>query len=138
LYLPRANWYDFWTGSTVDGGRTFNAIAPLERLPLSVRAGSILPLGPEEEWSTRKPADPIALRIYRGANGDFTLYEDENDNYDYEKGIYATIPLHWGDSASTLPNGDRNGQFPGMLENRTFRIVLVSENRGVGINAADE
>jgi alpha-D-xyloside xylohydrolase len=138
LYLPGAKWYDFWTGSTVDGGRTINAIAPLERLPLFVRAGSILPLGPDEEWSTEKPADPIELRVYRGADGDFTLYEDENDNYDYEKGAYATIPLHWDDAGRTLTIGERKGRFPGMLEKRAFRFVFVSENHGVGVNPADE
>jgi len=138
LYLPGAKWYDFWTGSVVDGGRTINAIAPLDRLPLYVRAGSILPLGPDEEWSTEKAADPIELRIYRGENGDFTLYEDENDNYDYEKGVYATIPLHWDDAGHTLTIGDRKGQFPGMLEGRSFRVVFVGANHGVGVNPTDE
>ncbi|HEY3974635.1 MAG TPA: glycoside hydrolase family 31 protein [Candidatus Sulfotelmatobacter sp.] len=138
VYLPEAKWYDFWTGSTTEGRQTIAAIAPLGRLPLYVRAGSILPLGPDEEWSTQKATDPIELRIYRGANGDFTLYEDENDGYGYEKGVYATIPLHWDDAAHTLTIGDRKGRFPGMLENRTFRVVLVGENHGVGIDAADE
>jgi len=138
VYLPDAKWYDFWTGSQVAGARMINAITPLDRLPLYVRAGSILPLGPDEQWSTEKPEDPIELRIYPGANGDFTLYEDENDTYNYEKGVYATIPLHWDDAAHTLTIGSRKGQFPGMLENRTFRIVLVRENHGIGINAADE
>jgi len=138
VYLPNAKWYDFWTGSAVEGGQTINAIAPLDRLPLYVRAGSILPLGPDEEWATEKAADPIELRIYRGANGAFMLYEDENDNYDYEKGVYATIPLHWDDAGHTLIIGDRKGQFPGMLETRSFRVVFVSENHGVGVNPADE
>ena len=138
LYLPDARWYDFWTGSTVVGGHTINAIAPLDRLPLYVRAGSILPLGPDEEWSTEKPADPIELRIYRGADGAFNLYEDENDNYNYEKGAYATIPLQWDDAGHTLTIGDRKGQFPGMLESRSFRVVFVSENHGVGVSPADE
>ena len=115
-----------------------NAITPLERLPLYVRAGSILPLGPDEEWSTEKPADPIELRIYPGADGDFTIYEDENDTYNYEKGAYATIPLHWNDASHTLTIGERKGQFPGMLENRTFRVVFVRENHGVGVNPADQ
>jgi len=137
LYLPDTKWYDFWTGSMLEGGRTTMAIAPLERLPLYVRAGSILPLGPDEEWSTEKVADPIELRIYRGANGDFTLYEDENDNYDYEKGAYATIPLHWDDAGHTLTMGDRRGQFPGMLESRSFRLIFVSENHGVGVSPTD-
>ncbi len=138
LYLPDAKWYDFWTGSTLAGGHTINAIAPLERLPLYVRAGSILPFGPDQEWSTEKSADPIELRIYRGANGDFTLYEDENDNYDYEKGSYATIPLHWEEASRTLTIGERKGQFPGMLQSRTFHVVFVRENHGVGVNPADE
>ena len=138
VYLPEAKWYDFWTGSTIAGGRMISAIAPLEYLPLYVRAGSIVPLEPEEEWSTEKPADPIELRIYPGAGGDFTLYEDENDTYNYEKGAYSTIPLHWDDVARTLTIGDRKGQFPGMLENRTFRVVLVRENHGVGVNPADQ
>jgi alpha-D-xyloside xylohydrolase len=138
VYLPQAKWYDFWTGTTIDGGRMINAITPLERLPLYVRAGSILPLGPDEEWSTEKPADPIELRIYPGADGNFTIYEDENDNYNYEKGAYATMPLHWNDAARTLTIGDRKGKFPGILENRTFRVVFVHENHGVGVNPADE
>ena len=138
LYLPAARWYDFWTGSAIEGGRTINAVAPLERLPLYVRAGSILPLGPDEEWSTEKAADPIELRIYRGANGDFTIYEDENDNYDYEKGANATIPLHWDDASHTLTIGDRKGEFPGMPQSRAFRVVFVGDNHGVGVNASDE
>ena len=138
LYLPEAKWYDFWTGSAINGGRVVNAIAPLDRLPLYVRAGSILPLGPDQEWATQKVADPIELRIYQGANGDFTLYEDENDTYDYEKGSYATIPLHWDDASHTLTIGDRKGKFPGMIENRAFHIVFVRDNHGVGINAADQ
>lgn len=138
LYLPESKWYDFWTGTVIEGGRTISADAPLDRLPLYVRAGSILPMGPDEEWSTEKPADPIELRIYRGANADFVLYEDENDNYDYEKGAYATIPLRWEDAARTLTFGDRKGKFPGMLESRSFRVVFISENHGVGIDSEDK
>lgn len=138
VYLPSAKWYDFWTGSVVDGGQSINASAPLDRLPLYVRAGSIVPLGPDEEWSTQKAADPIELRIYRGANGDFTLYEDENDGYAYEKGVYATIALRWDDTAHTLTIGDRKGTFPGMLEKRTFRVVLVEQSNGVGIGEGEK
>jgi alpha-D-xyloside xylohydrolase len=137
LYLPQAKWYDFWTGSSVDGGRVIDAPTTLERLPLYVRAGSILPLGPDEEWSTEKSEDPIELRIYRGADGDFTLYEDENDTYNYEKGAYATISLRWDDAHSTLTIGDRKGQFPGMRASRTFHVVLVSEKHGAGIESAE-
>ena len=138
VYLPNMTWYDFWTGSRIEGGRMINAITPLDRLPVYVRAGSIVPLGPDEEWSTQKAEDPIELRIYPGANGDFTIYEDENDGYDYEKGVYATIPLHWDDAAHALTIGERKGQFPGMLQERTFRVVFVRDNHGVGVNSADE
>jgi alpha-D-xyloside xylohydrolase len=138
FYLPAAKWYDFWTGTAVQGGRMVEAAAPLDRIPLYVRAGSILPLGPDMEWSTEKPADPIELRVYRGADGDFKLYEDENDNYDYEKGVYATIPLHWNDSSDVLTIGDRKGEFPGMLQKRTFRVIFVRENHGVGAAPPDE
>lgn len=138
VYLPHANWYDFWTGSLVHGGQMINAITPLDHLPIYVRAGSIVPLGPDKEWSTQKASDPIELRVYGGADGDFTIYEDENDNYNYEKGVYATTPLHWDDAAKTLTIGERKGQFPGMLETRTFRVVFVQENHGVGVNVADE
>ena len=133
VYLPQAKWYDFWTGTSIEGPRTMEAAAPTDRLPLYVRAGSILPMGPQIEWSTQKPADPIELRIYRGADGDYTLYEDENDNYNYEKGAYATIPFHWDDAKNVLTIGNRNGQFPGMLRSREFQIVFVAENHGTGI-----
>ena len=137
LYLPQAQWYDFWMGTSLQGGRTLEAPAPLDRIPLYVRAGSILPLGPDEQWATQKPADPLELRVYGGANGDFTLYEDENDNYDYEKGAYATIPFHWDDARQVLTIGPRTGAYPGMLQTRTFRVVFVRENHGVGVNPTD-
>ena len=137
LYLPEAKWYDFWTGSPMWAEERSTPMLRSRGLPLYVRAGSILPLGPDEEWSTQKPADPIELRIYRGADGDFTLYEDENDSYDYEKGAYATIPIHWDDGKQALTIGDRKGQFPGMLKSRGFRIVFVGQNHGVGINPED-
>src|SRR5450755_511659 len=138
LYLPDAKWYDFWSGTPVAGGRMIEAPAPIERLPLYVRAGSILPLGPEMEWSTERAADPIELRIYPGADGDFTVYEDENDNYNYEKGKYATIPMHWDSEKSTLTIGDRKGDFPGMLKQRTFRVIFVHKDHGVGVGPTDE
>ena len=132
LYLPDATWYDFWTGSSTKGPRAIDVPAPIDRLPLFVRAGSILPLGPDIEYAAERLADPIELRVYRGANGAFTLYEDENDNYDYERGAHATIPLQWDDAAQRLTIGDRAGSFPGMLESRTFRIVFVSSDHGTG------
>jgi alpha-D-xyloside xylohydrolase len=93
-------------------------------------------MGPAMEWTTQKPEDPIELRIYPGADGDFFLYEDENDGYAYEKGAYATIPLHWDDAARTLTIGERGGSFPGMLKERSFHVVVVGHGHGVGIDAA--
>jgi alpha-D-xyloside xylohydrolase len=138
VYLPAGKWYDFWSGRAVKGATVVNAAAPIERLPLYVRAGSIVPMGPELEWSNERPADPIELRIFRGAEGDFLLYEDENDNYQYEKGVYATIPLHWDEATQTLTIGDRKGIFPGMLQTRTFRVVFAREQHGVGVHPEDK
>jgi alpha-D-xyloside xylohydrolase len=133
VYLPgRGDWYDFWTGKRVAGGQRMDTAAPVETLPLFVRAGTILPLGPVMQYGSEKPDDPIELRIYRGADGMFTLYEDQGDNYNYEKGAFATIPLTWNESSGTLTIGARNGQFPGMLKERTFRVVFVDESHGVG------
>jgi alpha-D-xyloside xylohydrolase len=132
LYLPAAKWYDFWTGSIIQGGRALDAPSPIDRIPLYVRAGSILPLGPDVAYAAEKSANPIEVRVYRGANGAFTLYEDENDTYNYEKGAYSTILFSWDDATRTLTIGDRTGSFPGMLENRAFRVVFVSENHGTG------
>jgi alpha-D-xyloside xylohydrolase len=137
MYLPKTTWYDFWTGRKSTGGTTISAPAPLDRMPLFVRAGSILPLGPELQYAVEKPADPVELRVYRGADGTFTLYEDENDGYNYEKGAYATIPMQWNEASQTLNIGDRKGSFPGMLQSRTFRIVFVADGHGVGIEPSE-
>ncbi len=133
VYLPKSKWYDFWTGRSVDGGSTIESSAPLDHIPLYVRAGSILPMGPDVEYAAEKPANPIELRVYTGASGSFTVYEDENDNYNYEKGARATIRIDWDDVTRKLTIGARQGTFPGMLETRTFRIVMVGDNRGIGI-----
>jgi alpha-D-xyloside xylohydrolase len=135
VYLPRdAVWYDFWTGAQLGGGRTIAAPAPYDSLPLHVRAGSILPLGPEIQYTAEKPADPITLYVYAGADGEFTLYEDEGLSYDYEQGACARIPLKWTDATRTLTVGARQGSFPGMLAERTFEIVLVSKDRPAGFS----
>jgi alpha-D-xyloside xylohydrolase len=133
IYLPKGKWYDFWTGAKVEGGKFADVPAPLERMPLYVRAGSIIPMAPEEEYSNQKPADPIELRVYPGADGDFTIYEDEGDTYNYEKGQYATIPIHWNDTTHTLTVGARKGSFSGMLETRRLNVIMVEENHGAGI-----
>ncbi len=105
-------------------------------MPLMVRAGSIVPMGPKVQYATQKPADMIELRVYPGADGTFVLYEDENDTYAYEKGIYATIAFHWNDTKHTLTIDARKGKFPGMLTKRTFKVVIVGEGHGAGIDDA--
>ena len=134
VYLPTGTqWIDFWTGEPLTGGQTITADAPIDKIPLLVRAGSIIPMGPFIQYAAEKPADPIELRIYPGADGDFTLYEDENDNYDYEKGVYATITFHWDDARRQLTIDDRKGSFPGMLNERTFDVVVVGKDHGAGV-----
>jgi alpha-D-xyloside xylohydrolase len=128
LYLPKSQWCDFWSGKSLEGGKSIDVAVTIDRIPLYVRAGSIVPVGPDVEYAAEKPVDPIELRIYRGANGSFTLYEDENDTYNYEKGAYATVRIDWDDAGKLLTIGDRQGSFPGMLATRTFRIVFVEEN----------
>ena len=137
VYLPvsDAGWFDFWTGEKSEGGRTVSVASPLERIPLHVRAGSILPLGPVEEHTAEKPADPIELRIYPGADADYVLYEDGGLDYAYEKGARATIALRWDESRQRLTIGKRAGTFPGMLEKRTFRVTWVRPGHGVGDTA---
>jgi alpha-D-xyloside xylohydrolase len=137
VYLPKmANWYDFWTGKLITGGQTIDADAPIETIPLYVRAGSIIPMGPYLQYATEKAADPIEIRIYSGADAKFVLYEDENDTYNYESGKYSTIAMNWNEAEKTFTINDRNGKFPGMLEKRTFKIVWVNSNNGTGVEPA--
>ena len=135
VYLPKpAEWYDFWTGRNIDGGKLINTETPLDKIPLFIKAGSIIPMGPAIQFATEKN-NPLEIRIYPRADGEFTLYEDENDNYDYEKGKYSVITFKWNDAKNVLTISDRKGSFPGMLGERTFNIVKVSGNNGVGIDA---
>lgn len=137
VYLPKGtDWFDFWTGEKLNGGQMVNKQTPIDIMPLYVKAGSILPIGPKVQYATEKKWDNLEIRIYRGANGEFTLYEDENDNYNYEKGAYSTIRMQWDDQNKTFTIGNREGEFPGMLTNRKFRIVLVDKTRGTGDKAA--
>ncbi|MCX6221722.1 MAG: DUF5110 domain-containing protein [Bacteroidia bacterium] len=139
VYLPATTtWFDFWTGKSLPGGQTIEAVAPIETIPLYVRAGSIVPMGPLVQYATENPADPIELRIYPGADGTFSLYEDENDTYNYEKGQYATIAFAWNNSSRILQISNRTGKFPGMIEKRTFNIVIVSENHGTGGTVSEQ
>jgi len=138
LYLPDAIWYDFWSGYATSGPRAIDAPSPIDRLPLFIRAGSILPLGPDVEYAAEKLSDPLEIRVYRGANGEFVIYEDENDNYNYEKGAHAAIPFSWDEASQTMTIGERVGSFPGMLRSRTFRIVFVAGGHGIGIALTQE
>ena len=134
VYLPAASkWYDFWTGELLDGGQTISAAAPIDILPLYVKAGSIIPMGPHMEYATEKPANNIELRIYPGADGSFKFYEDENDNYNYEKGQYATFNLNWNDKTRKLTISDTKGKFLGMLKSRIFNIVMVKGSHGANV-----
>ena len=139
VYLPKsAGWYDYWTGEKLDGGQTYVKETPLDIIPLYVKAGSILPIGPKVQFAAEKKWDNLEIRVYEGANGEFTLYEDENDNYNYEKGIYSTIKFTWDDAKKVLTIGSRKGGFPGMLKERKFNIVVVGKDKGTGLDLTDK
>jgi len=137
VYLPKGKWYNFWTGESLEGGRAIDTPAPLAEMPLFVRAGSIVPMGPAVEYAGQSD-DPIELRIYPGADADFTLYEDDGTTYNYEKGAHATIKLHWSEASRSLSFGAREGTYPAMPAARNFKIVVVHEGHGIGIESAPE
>ncbi|MCM1108250.1 MAG: DUF5110 domain-containing protein [Clostridium sp.] len=133
VYLPAdQRWIDFWTGETMEGGQTVNKKAAMDIIPLYVKAGTILPWGPDVQYSNERNWDNLEIRVYPGQDGTFVLYEDENDNYNYEKGRYSEIPFVWDEDKHTLTIGERKGAFDGMLDVRTFNICLVSTHRGIG------
>jgi alpha-D-xyloside xylohydrolase len=126
VYLPAsAQWYDYWTGHTAASGRISSA-APLDRIPVFVRAGSIIPYAPPMQYIGEKASDPTTIYVYAGASGSFLLYEDQGTTFDYEHGAFTQIPIHWDDKSTTLTLGRRTGNFDGMLDQRTFQIVLVT------------
>ena len=129
VYLPETTgWYDFYTGKYMNNGQ-LTVDAPYESIPLFVHEGAIIPYGPDMLYTDEKPADEILLYVYAGKDGEFTLYEDEGVNYNYEKGQYATIPFVYDDAKATLTIGERQGEFPGMLKERTFTVVWVNKDR---------
>lgn len=133
VYLPEgSNWFDFWTGAKLAGAQTIQREVPIDIMPVYIRAGSIIPWGPAVQYATEKSWDDLEIRVYPGANATFILYEDENDNYNYEKGVYSTITFRWDDSNRTLHISDREGRYPGMLEKRKFKVVLVNHRSGEG------
>lgn len=131
VYLPDGLWYDFWTGKLYSGGRYVRAEAPLDRIPLFVRAGAVLPLAPYGLQSASERVTEYELRVYPGADGSFTLYDDDGETYDYEKGVYALVPIEWVDAERKLVLGEKRGLYE--LPELTFKVVLVREGRGVGV-----
>ena len=124
-YFPEGGWYDFYTGTYIDGNQRLTVDAPYSRMPLYVRAGSIVPFGPDMEWSDQKSAVHLHLYVYAGSDADFTLYEDDGLTYDYENGAFSTIPIHWNNASRTLEIGARNGIYDGMLTERAFTVVVI-------------
>ncbi len=131
VYLPKgADWYDFWSGERLAGGQTVSREVPIDVMPLYVKAGAIVPFGPRVQWAQEKPWDDLEVRVYAGADGSFVLYEDEGDNYNYEKGSYSEIAFGWNDRTRTLTIGARGGEgFEGMIGRRTFRVTLVEQGQ---------
>jgi alpha-D-xyloside xylohydrolase len=127
VYLPAgARWFDFWTDEVFDGGQTITVAAPLETIPLFVRAGSILPMTEPMQFVDEKPAAPYEIRLYRGADGAFMLYEDAGDGYDYERGEFALVDLSWNEASGELTIGARQGNFAGLIASREYRLVVIS------------
>lgn len=125
IYLPAGTlWYDFWTNEKHEGGKKIAKETTLDVIPLYVKAGSIIPVGPQVQYATEKPWDHLELKVYAGANGNFILYEDEFDNYNYEKGAYTEIPISWNNASRKLRIGARKGAYEGMLKNRKFTVTL--------------
>jgi alpha-D-xyloside xylohydrolase len=139
VYLPKsAGWYDFWTGKRFKGGKTIKAAAPQNEIPLFVKAGSIIPMGKIIQYASEKPMDTIEIRIYKGQNCDLNLYNDEGDNYNYEKGNYTIIPFKWNEKSQSLTIGAMQGSYQGSLKKRVFHIVYVSESHGIGAGESME
>jgi alpha-D-xyloside xylohydrolase len=135
VYLPGStDWYDFWSGRRFRGGQTITTAAPQDKIPVFVRAGSIVPMGKNLQYSSEKAMDTLDIRIYAGTDGQFNLYSDEGDNYNYEKGNYVLIPFQWNEQMQTLTIGKQQGKYPGALQQYVFNIVLVKESQGHGIH----
>lgn len=139
VYLPKNEhgWFDFWTGMHFSGGQTIKVDVDLQKIPLFVKAGSILPLGGEKQYTTEPKNEPVEIRIYPGSDALFTIYEDEGDNYNYEKGKYATFDLVWNDKSRKIKISDIKGNFDGLQINKTFNIVIVDSESGLGTKVSD-
>jgi alpha-D-xyloside xylohydrolase len=130
VYLPKcAGWFNLYSGKWYAGGQTIKADAPYERMPVFVKAGSIIPFGPALQYTSEKPADTITLNVYAGADASFNLYEDEGTNYNYEQGAFSVIPIKYSEATKTIIIGDRKGSFKGMLQKRIFRVNMISPDK---------
>jgi alpha-D-xyloside xylohydrolase len=134
VYLPKSTvWYDFWTGKSFTGGQTITTAAPQDKIPVFVKGGSIIPMGKMMQYTGEKLNDTLEIRIYKGADAAFSLYEDEGDNYNYEKGKYSIIPFAWNEKTQSLTIGKLQGGYTGCLKRRIFNIVFVRGGNGAGI-----
>jgi alpha-D-xyloside xylohydrolase len=132
VYLPAGQgWYDLYSGKHFDGGKIISADAPYERMPVFVKEGSIIPFGVDLQYTNEKPQDKITLYVYTGKDAQFSLYEDEGVNYNYEKGNYSIIRIQYNESTKTLSIGKREGSFKGMIDKRTFNIVWITPEKPV-------
>jgi alpha-D-xyloside xylohydrolase len=135
VYFPAAyGWYDMRSGKHFTGGIVAEVEAPYDYMPVFVREGSVIPFGPDIQYTSEKKADPLILWVYTGADGSFTLYEDEGENYNYEEGAYSLITFSWSENDQTLTIGAREGEFPGMLRERTINVVKVSMKKPVKLD----
>jgi len=136
VYLPAGtDWYDFYTGKSLKGGKTITADAPYERIPIFVKAGSIIPTGVHMEYTNQYPDSIITIYVYAGANGSFNLYADEGTNYNYEQGKFSMIPINYNDATGVVEIGDRQGEFKGMQTTQSFNVVYVSKNRHIAFGS---
>ena len=126
VYLPAGGWYDFRSGAYVEGGRTITAAAPYEYSPLYVRAGRIVPMGRDIEYTSQEQDGALTVCVYTGSDAEFSLYEDEGINYNYEKGAYSRIPMRWDEASGTFSIGVRTGSFDGMIAERPVAVRIVS------------
>ncbi|HWW73312.1 MAG TPA: TIM-barrel domain-containing protein, partial [Duganella sp.] len=133
VYLPPGTWFDFWTGEAHAGGRSITVDAPIERMPVHVRAGSVLPLGPVKQYADEAVDAPIEVRVYPGADGSYTLYDDAGEGWAYQRGEHASIPLRWHQATRTLTIGARKGRYAGMQNKLTFKLVVVGPRSGRGL-----
>lgn len=137
VYLPKASgWFDFWTGKYFYGGQTIKTPAPQDKIPVFVKAGAILPMGSVMQYTSEKTNDTLEIRVYKGASGYFELYEDEGDNYNYEKGKYSTIRFQWNDLSNTLTIGASKGSFNGQLKTRFFKVIFFNARDVSGASTA--